>query len=330
MRKALVIGIDKYPGSPLTGCENDAVAVASTLKNNGDGSPNFEVKLVTSDDTEVTASVIHDALKELFSGDAETALFYFAGHGIVSTTTNAGHLVSQDGKKGSWGVALNDLIGMANAAYPKIQSTVIILDSCNSGYAGEVAMFNNEQISAIGSGVTILTACHRNGTAAETDDERGLFTTILLDGLNGASADILGHVTPASVYSHIDQTLGAWEQRPIYKANVQNFVTLRDVPPKIPLEVLRKLPEYFENPTDQFKLDPSYEPDRGEETERLKDIPVVSENVNKYRDLQLCNRFGLIVPIDQPHMWHAAIYSTGCKLTAFGAHFRKLAEIGRI
>src|SRR6185295_892009 len=224
MRRALVIGIDKYPTSPLTGCENDAVAVANTLEKNGDGSPNFSVKLITSDNGEVTSEVIHSALEELFKGDAETVLLYFAGHGIVNATTNAGYIVSQDGKKGSWGIPLSEILSVANAAYPRIKSTVIILDSCNSGYAGEVAGLNNDQVSVIATGVTILTACHREGTAGEMNGH-GLFTGILLDGLSGASADICGRITPASIYSHIDQTLGPWEQRPVYKANVQTFIT---------------------------------------------------------------------------------------------------------
>jgi len=166
--------------------------------------------------------------------------------------------------------------------------------------------------------------------SAAEDDGRGLFTSILLDGLTGASADILGRITPASVYSHIDQTLGAWEQRPIYKANVQTFITLRTVEPKVQPEVLRRFTEYFPNATDVFALDPSFEPDRGEEAEKLKDIAVNQDNVKKYRELQKCNRYGLVVPVDQPHMWHAAVFSTGCKLTALGARYRKLAEMGRI
>lgn len=329
MRKALVVGIDKYPDIPLSGCENDAASVVRVLEKNGDGSPNFDVRLLSSDSDNVTSAELQSALGELFSGDAETALFYFAGHGIIDPVTNAGYIVSQDGKKPSWGIALGDLLAMANKASPRIQSTVIILDSCNSGYVGEIAGLTTGQISVIGAGVTILTACHREQTAAESNGQ-GLFTSILLDGLSGGSADILGRITPASVYSHIDQTLGPWEQRPIYKANVQTFVTLRHIAPKVTPEVLRRLPTYFPNATDVFALDPSFEPDRGEETERLKDISIVPENVAKYREMQTCNRFGLVVPVDQPHMWHAAVHSTGCKLTALGAHFRKLAEMGRI
>src|ERR1700690_3863629 len=105
MRKALVVGIDKYSTSPLSGCENDAASVANTLEKNGDGSPNFDVKLVTSSNTNVTSELILSALEELFQGDAETALFYFAGHGIINEPTNAGYIVSQDGKKGSWGIS---------------------------------------------------------------------------------------------------------------------------------------------------------------------------------------------------------------------------------
>lgn len=329
MRKALIIGIDKYPTQPLCGCENDAVSIANTLEKNGDGSPNFDIKLITSDNSNVTSEVISSSLEELFKGDAETALFYFAGHGIINQATNAGYIVSQDGKKGSWGISLSEILDMANKAYPKIKSTVIILDSCNSGYAGEVSGLNGQNISVIGTGVTILTACHRNGTSAEVNGN-GLFTTFLLDGLSGSSADICGRITPASVYSHIDQTLGPWEQRPIYKANVQNFVTLRNVAPKISFEILRRLPTYFKNSTDLFPLDPSYEPDRKNIPEELKGIPVNEEHTRIFKELQLCNRHGLVVPVEAEHMYYAAINSTSCKLTGLGAHYRKLAELGRI
>jgi hypothetical protein len=329
MKKALVVGIDDYPGSPLNGCVNDAVAIANTLEKNGDGSPNFSIRLLTSNQTNVTTSILSDAISELFSGDADTVLLFFAGHGIINPDTNAGYIVSQNGGRGSWGVSLSEILGLANRAYPRIKSTVIILDSCHSGFAGEVPALGNEQIAAIGSGVTILTACHRNGTAAEGGGH-GLFTNILLDGLSGSSADICGRITPASVYSHVDQTLGPWEQRPIYKANVQTFVTLRQVSPKISLEILRRLPEYFQDATSTFPLDPSFEPDRENVPLEFKNVPVNEDNVRIFKELQMCNRYGLVMPINAEHMYYAAIGSTGCKLTALGAHYRKLAEMKRI
>ncbi len=330
-KKALIIGIDDYPApNGLNGCVNDAVEISSVLEKNGDGSPNFDVRRLLSSEEKITSELFFDELTKLFSGDAETVVLFFAGHGIINDETNAGFLVTQDGKKPNWGISLADILNLANGAYPKIQSTVIILDSCQSGLAGEIpGLAKSGDVSVIGNGVTILTACHRTGTASEINGQ-GMFTSIMLDALTGAASDVIGRVTPASLYAHVDQTLGAWEQRPVYKANVQKFITLRQVPPKVPLDVLRRLLGYFPDPADVFGLDPSFEPERGEETDRLVNIPIDEQNVRVYQELQLCNRNGLVVPHEQPHMWHAAIYSTGCRLTATGAHYRKLAELGRI
>jgi hypothetical protein len=255
MKKALIVGIDDYKHAPLNGCVNDAITIGSLLETNGDGNPNFSVRSLTSNNTIVTSSKLQDAIVDLFSGDAETALFFFAGHGIINEKTNSGHIVSQDGHKELWGYSLSELLSLANKDYPRIKSTVIILDSCKSGYAGEILGLSDDgQFSLIGNGVTILTACHREGIAEEQNGH-GVFTDILIDGLRGSSADICGKITPASIYSHVDQTLGAWQQRPIYKANVQSFVVLRQVPPKIPLDVIRRLPKYFPDPTSIFALD---------------------------------------------------------------------------
>lgn len=329
MKKALVVGIDKYPKAPLAGCENDAVAAAIVLQTNGDGSPNFETKLITSDNSNVTGEILEDEVAKLFSGSAETALLYFAGHGLINPNTSDGYLVAQDGKKAAWGLSMTSILAKANEAYPKIKSSVIVLDCCHSGKLGEVPAVSGETMSHIGAGLTILTACERHESSMEYNGH-GLFTGLFLEAMNGAAADVCGRITPASIYAMVDQTLGAWDQRPIYKANVQNFITLRQTVPKVPLETLRNLHVLFPSPTAVFKLDPSFEPDRGEETQKLKSIAVKDENVQIYRQLQKCFQNGLVLPVDQPFMWHAAVYSTGCRLTALGAHYRKLAETKKI
>ncbi|WP_454863486.1 caspase family protein [Pseudomonas hormoni] len=329
MKKALIIGIDDYPTYPLKGCVNDATEVCQLLKRNADGSPNFSVRLMTSKNTHVSCAALSQAISELFRGAAGTVVLYFAGHGIINPETNAGYIVSADGGKGAWGVSLSEILGLANDAHPRIASSVIILDSCHSGFAGEVTGLNNSQASFIGTGVTILTACHRDGTAQESQG-RGVFTDILLDGLRGSCSDVVGNITPAALYSHVDQTLGPWEQRPIYKANVQTFITLRQVAPKIPFEVLRRLPEYFPERAHVFRLDPSYEPDRQNFPADKRYMPIDEDHVRIFKELQKCNRHGLIIPVNEEHMYYAALNSTGCKLTPLGAHYRKLAEMGRI
>lgn len=330
MKKALVVGIDNYDEpNQLTGCVNDAVSMAALLEANGDGSPNFDVRRILSSDGAVTSELLHEAIVELFSGEADTAVLYFAGHGILNEETNNGFLVTQDGSKPNWGVSLSGVLEQANGAHPKIKSSVILLDSCQSGFAGEVTGLGGSNVSVIGKGVTILTACHKDGVAI-AENGHGKFTDIMLDGLVGSACDVIGRVTPASLYAHVDQTLGAWEQRPIYKANVQNFVTLREVSPKVPKEVLRRLPDYFPTVAHVISLDPSFEPDRGEEAEKLVHIPINDDNVRVYRNLQKCNRHGLVVPTEHEHMWHSAVFSGGCRLTATGAHYRHLAEKKKI
>ena len=183
MRKALVVGIDDYPMAPLRGCVNDAIEIASKLETNGDGSPNFGVVRITSNEGDVSSDKLMGALEALFSGDADTVLFYFAGHGVVDPITNAGYIITTDGNKPNWGISLNELLSLANNASPRIKSSVIVLDSCQSGFAGQVTGLGDDgQISVIGNGVTILTACHREGFAAEAN-EHGTFTSILLDGV---------------------------------------------------------------------------------------------------------------------------------------------------
>jgi Caspase domain len=330
MKRALIVGIDSYSNVSLSGCVTDAIEIAIALGKNGDGSPNFSNTLITSGTSEVSDSVLRNALSELFTGDAETALFFFSGQGLVHPDTKSAYIVSQDGTKGARGLSLSEILDTASAQYPRIQSTVVILDTWLSGFAGEIyGLGNAADISVIGNGLTIMTACRPEKRTGEINGH-GFFTEMLLDGLSGSSADICGRITPASAYSLIDQTLGPREQRPVYKANVQTFVTLRRVAPKVPLDVLRRLPEYFKQPGDQFALNPSFEPDRENGPEAFRSVPVSSDHVKIFKELQLCNRHGLVVPVDAEHMYYAAINSTACKLTPLGVHYRRLAEMKRI
>lgn len=320
MKKALIVGVDDYHHTPLRTCVNDAQAVSRALERNEDGSPNFAIKALTNAEGRVDRLDLSKSLQQLFSGSADTVLFYFAGHGIINPETNAGYLVTQDGETGNWGVSLTELLSLANRAYPNIKSTVIILDCCQSGQMGEPIAMGTEPVSFVGSGVTIMTATERS-RAATSGQEHGVFTSALLDALDGAAADILGRITPASVYGHIDQTLGPWDQRPVYKANNREFITLREVAPKVPREVLRKLAAYFTEADPFIALDPSFEPTSPDATE---------SNTVKFAELQLCNRYGLVKPVGAEHMYFAAMENKSCALTPLGVHYRKLAVTGRI
>ena len=57
--------------------------------------------------------------------------------------------------------------------------------------------------------------------------------------MDTAAANLVGDITPGSVYAHIDQSLGPWAQRPVFKTNVKTFVSLRQTGPPIALADLQ-------------------------------------------------------------------------------------------
>src|SRR5438132_2900102 len=82
MKKALVIGIDDYQGMPLSGCVSDAEEIARLLEKQADGSPNYQVRLVTAPEGGVGRDELRGLLADLFANARDNELlFYFSGHG---------------------------------------------------------------------------------------------------------------------------------------------------------------------------------------------------------------------------------------------------------
>lgn len=323
MRKALIVGIDYYTNvSALHGCVNDSFAVKSMLDRHADGSVNFSVKhlAATGSSAPVERDELRQAIEHLFADDGEVALFYFAGHGHIEAT--GGYLCSSDVKTGNDGVPLAEIMIMANQS--KIQNRVIILDSCHSGVAGGSALQQN--VAEINEGVTILTASTAEQYASE-ENGAGVFTSLFVDALGGAAANLVGDVTPGGIYAHVDQSLGPWAQRPVFKTNVKRFVSLRKVQPSLELAELRRISEFFPTTGFQFQLDPTYEPERHDSwNTKPQGIPAPDPDHNViFSILQKYNHVGLLVPEGAPHMWHAAMESKTVRLTALGEHYRRLA-----
>ncbi len=319
MRKALFIGINEYENvSSLSGCNNDAIAMASVLQRHASGTPNFGSKVLISAEDCVTGESMTENIKALFSGEGEVALLYFAGHGQFDTSIDEGVIIPQDYAVPKDGIRISDILEWANAA-SKIHHKIIILDCCQSGAAGEDRALKGG-CSVLGEGVTILTACKKEEFAVEYGGH-GIFTNLMLQALHGGAANVLGQITPGNLYSFVDNALGSWSQRPIFKTNVSRFTALRETAPLVPLDILRQLPVWFPEQESEFLLDPSFEP-----TESAYD----KSNGEVFAKLQKCNRHSLVEPINEEHMYYAAINSTGCRLTALGAYYWELAKKERI
>ena len=311
MRRALIVGVDNYGRSPLGGCVNDANAMREVLEAHGTGDPNFDVRLLTSPPEEITKPNLREAIEKLFATECDIAVLYFSGHGFVGSTD--GYIVTTDFKRYDEGIPMTEILSLANGS--PVKNKIVILDCCYSGNMGtpKIQQDGGAQLS---EGLTVLTASRDTEVAMEQGGS-GVFTQLVVGALQGGAADLRGHITPGSIYAYVDQALGAWDQRPIFKTNVTRFTSLREVPPQVATETLRRLVDYFQRPQDEYTLDPSYEDTCTEHN---------PENVKTFKDLQKMEGVGLVVPVGEEHMYYAAMKSTACRLTPLGAHYWRLAK----
>jgi hypothetical protein len=317
MKRALLIGIDRYDNFvDLGGCVNDANALEPLLERNEDGSPNFECQKRTSDTGGVRRDDLLGDLDELLGGGAEVAVLYFAGHG--EGVANDVVLVCEDGTDMSPGIAFSQVL--AKVENSSVGEVIVVLDCCFSGLAGGIPQLGTAA-AALRPGVSILMASRGDQTAAETEEGRGLFSTYLRGALEGGAADVRGKVTLAGLYSYLDESFGAWDQRPVFKTNVDRLHILRVCVPTLPAHELRQINALFDAPENVFALDPSYEDTvEGHYPEHAKIFKILQRyHYNK-----------LVDPIDEEYMYFAAMHSTGCRLTALGRHYWRMADQGRL
>jgi hypothetical protein len=293
--------------------------MSALLARNEDATPNFDCRKIvaangaTSQD--ITRNRLMQEIESLFKDKADVALFYFAGHGTVNNL--GGYLVTEDATKYSEGVAMGDVLQMANAS--KAEEVVIILDCCHSGHLGNVPAIDNAR-ALLREGVTILTASRGDQVSVEVSGS-GLFTSLVTDALEGGAANPLGYVAAPAIYSFVETALGAWDQRPLFKSHLSKVVPLRKCKPPIDTAILRELPTLFPLPAEDFPLDPEYEASSGKVNDAKQRV---------FDKLQALNRIYLVIPVGAPHMYDAAMNTKACRLTAAGKYYWRLAKDNRI
>lgn len=87
MDRALLVGINKYPGCPLNGCVNDITDMANFLKDKCGFQMN-NIRLLT--DARATKAAIVERLNLLATGvrPGDRLLFHYSGHGAQMPTRN--------------------------------------------------------------------------------------------------------------------------------------------------------------------------------------------------------------------------------------------------
>jgi len=319
MRRALCVGIDEYEIAPLNGCVNDAIRMKNVLETNQDGSPNFECKVLTApkggNRTVVTRSKLKESIERLFRDQADVALLHFSGHGTANNL--GGYLVTQDAKKYDEGMHMTDVLQLANDS--RAREVVVLLDCCHSGNLGNVPVIDNTK-AFLREGVSILTAGRGDQVSVEAGGG-GVFTSLVVDALEGGAANLLGAVSAPAIYSYVESALGAWDQRPLFKAHLSSVLQLRCCTPPIDRTTIRRLPVIFLLPAEDLPLDPYYE----------QSVPGAdAAKIFTFKELQALNRVHLVVPVGAQHMYDAAIQSTACRLTPSGRYYWRLARDKRI
>lgn len=182
-----------------------------------------------------------------------------------------------------------------------------------------------ENYSLLHNGTNILAACDEKPYSSE-ENGHGVFTALLIEALYSSAMNLLGEVSPGSIYSYIDSSLGGWEQRPVFKANIKKFVSLRKNLPTIAINELRRITDFFKTPYEEFALDPTFEPDKHE----ADTTEVNYEHEAIFAILQRYVKLNLVIPVNAKHMYYAAINRKSCKLTVQGQHYSKLVNKNRI
>jgi hypothetical protein len=237
-RRAIVIGINEYKDinniPKLKGAENDANEVYERLKNPNIG--NFEIQidhhLIGQYATcERIRKAISDVLWKTFSTDV--VLFYFSGHGFVDGYGN-GYIAPYDMIKDEplvYGIKMQELNDIISTAIDK-KSVIAILDCCYSGIAtkGVDDKKIEDNLTVSGEGRIILASSGKDVLSREildykhkdedTPHAHGIFTSYLIDGLDGKAADDDGIINIDNLEKYVEsRMLAMGREKPKFSVN---------------------------------------------------------------------------------------------------------------
>ena len=140
MKRALLVGINQYPGCPLNGCINDVVGMFQVLTTKFDFKAE-NIKVLT--DREATKANILTGLGWLTAEakEGDTLVFDYSGHGSQVNVTDLTDNTEVDRRDEiicnidlDWNNPLRDhQIGAFFKSTPKTCEVFVLLDSCHSG-----------------------------------------------------------------------------------------------------------------------------------------------------------------------------------------------------
>lgn len=307
-RKALLIGNNTYDhATDLLGCTQDVLKMKEVLEKHGKGDPNFNVM----DLYNLSNQSIQKEILELLKRKATYALLFFSGHG--TTKDGEGFLCGKNSSsKNGLGVSMKWISDQINES--KIPEITVILDCCHAGEFGNALDGTSFELTGLRKGVTILAATTSDDYAMEFGG-KGIFTSLLYDGLNGSAADLLGHVTPVGLYNCAETILNPWQQRPVFKSFVDQMTPLRYCLPQVKKRITRQITD-----TEFFHKKDSF-------IELSKEL--FGENEKEQKKLSMLSSFersGLLQCPNRKTLNEAILNGDACYLSPYGQYIWQLVK----
>lgn len=220
-KKALLVGIDDYPSSPLRGCLNDAERLHKILSGEH---CEFECRVLLNN--AATRASVRKSISWALS-DCDVTVVYFAGHGWRRPTGT--YLVTHDAQEDDEGIDISWLSAAATRLTKAAQTVIFLLDCCHSGDAtargsNSVDSIRSIDITAVpGIGRVVIAACRGDEVALEYEFNgmpHGAFTHFLCEAITGGASDRDGSVTLNATYDYIvSQLKERNRQTPVMKGD---------------------------------------------------------------------------------------------------------------
>lgn len=218
--RALIVGIDKYKSAPpLAYAGNDAKAVAATLVERF-GFPTENVELLL--DGEATRKSIVERYLALTNKDKtdpdDRIVVFFAGHGhtVPGIRGEIGFLVPVDGKSDRLDTLIRWDELTRNAELIPAKHLFFLMDACYGGLALKrkanppgSARFIDDMLRRISR--QVLTAGKADEVVSDGGGARpghSIFTSYVLDGLEGAAAGPEGVITANGLMAYVYEQVG--------------------------------------------------------------------------------------------------------------------------
>ena len=208
-RAALVIGNSAYKGNPLSNPVNDATDIAASLKDAG-----FDVILRTDQDLAGMEQALTD-FQTLLKGK-DTALFYYAGHGVQVEGENFLIPVREDIQSAVQAkvksISLSDLLDRVKAA--GVKTALVFLDACRDNPFPGSSRSGVRGLAVVAAPADVETciayATQPGSTAQDGSGRNGVFTAAMLKNLGTAGASLSDLMT--SVMAEVKLTTNGKQQ----------------------------------------------------------------------------------------------------------------------